>query len=129
VTHFGAYWKWFDSAAEPRCVSDWRVRLHSRLADAGKGDILWLFTSGAKCKKKLPRAELPCDGVKESLAYLTEVFTIHEVIWDEIEDFKWRVVANEAKCVEITPPILIDRIVRPGGWDEETKIGALRQGA
>src|SRR5437763_1111295 len=108
MTHYGAYWKFFDRRGEPRRVTGWRVRLNSRLADARKGDILWLFTSGEKCRKKLPVSELPPGGVKDPLGYLTEVLTVQTVVRDEVGPFTWMVEGIEEKSLEITPPILID---------------------
>ncbi len=128
-THFGAYWKFFDSKTEERRVTNWRVRLHSPLADAAKNDIIWLFTSGEKCKRKLPVAELTLGGVQNSLGYLVEVFTALTVVRDEVGQFTWNVEGIHEKCFEITPPLLVDDIVRPDGWGRDKAIGALRQGS
>jgi hypothetical protein len=128
MTHFGAYWKFFDRRDELRCVTPWRVRLHSRLADAVKNDVLWLFTSGEKSKKKLSAAQLPPSGAEDSLACLVEVFTVRTVVRDEVGPFTWRVDGIDEKCLDVTP-LLIDDLVRPDGWDRATPIGALRQGA
>ncbi|HUE15663.1 MAG TPA: hypothetical protein VMR25_15960 [Planctomycetaceae bacterium] len=129
MTHFASYWKFFDSDEEPDRVTGWRVRRNSRLADAVKGDILWLFTSGGKCRIKLKEDQLPDGGVDESQAYLTEVFTISTVIPEIAGPFKLLVKGAADKCLRVRPPILIDDIVRPDGWGKDKPIGSLRQGA
>ncbi len=35
----------------------------------------------------------------------------------------------EGKCIGLSPPILIDNIVRPDGWEKDKPIGSLWQGA
>lgn len=129
MTHFASYWKFFDEYEEATVVTCWRIRGKSRLADAIKGDILWLFTSGGKCRKKLEEDELPDGGVEENQAYLTEVFTISGVIPEIEGPFELLVEGVTDKCIGLCPPILIDDIVRPDGWEKDKPIGSLRQGA
>lgn len=129
MTHFASYWKLFDHHDEPLVVGGWRVRGKSRLADARKGDILWLFTSGAKCKKKLEEGEFPSAGVEDSQAYLAEVFKVLRVIPEIAGPFQLLVEGITEKCVGICPPILVDDIVRPAGWGKDEPICSLRQGA
>src|SRR4051812_12832191 len=99
MTHFASYWQLFDKLEEPIVVTGWRIRTHSRLADAEQGDILWLFTSGSKCRKKLDEEELPDGGVENSQAYLTEVFTIRRIIPEEAGQFKLLVQGAKDKCI------------------------------
>ena len=112
MTHFASFWKFFDKYEEPLVVTMWRIRGNSRLADAVKGDLLWLFTSGGKCRNKLDEDELPDDGVEDSQAYLTEVFTIRRIIPEVAGEFKLLVQGPKDKCIGLCPPILIDDIVR-----------------
>lgn len=127
MTHFASYWKFFDDEAP--VVYCWRVRGKSRLADARKGDILWLFTSGGKCRTALEDDDLPAGGVEDSQAYLAEVFTVERVISEVAGPFELLVEGDAAKCVGVSPPIPVDDIVRPDGWQADVPIGSLRQGA
>jgi hypothetical protein len=129
MTHFASYWKLFDHPDEPLVVDGWSVRGKSRLADARKGDILWLFTSGEKCRQKLEEDELPAAGVEDSQAYLAEVFTVSGVIPEVAGPFELLVEGETDKCIGLCPPIPIDGIVRPEGWGKDKPIGSLRQGA
>lgn len=129
MTHFASFWKWFDEDEESTLVTCWRIRAHSRLADAENGDILWLFTSGVKCKKKLDEGELPASGVEDHQAYLTEVFTVQRIIPEVEGDFQLLVEGTRGRCVRLCPPIPIDDIVRPDGHERDIPIGSLRQGA
>jgi len=129
VTHLASYWQFFDSPDESPVVMCWRIRSHSRLADAEKGDILWLFTSGIKCKKKLDEDNLPDGDVEDNQAYLIEVFTVQCIVPEVEGQFKLLVEGARGKCVGLCPPILIDDIVRPDGHERDTPIGSLRQGA
>jgi hypothetical protein len=101
VNHFASYWQFFDRPAEPPTVTVWRIRARSRLADADKGDILWLFTSGGKCRKKLKEGKLPESPVEDTQAYLTEVFTISSVIPKVAGKFKLLVQGANDKCLSL----------------------------
>ena len=48
MNHFASYWQFFDKRDEALFLTGWRIRAKNRLADAAKGDVLWLFTSGDK---------------------------------------------------------------------------------
>jgi hypothetical protein len=129
MNHFASYWKFFDEYEEATVVTSWRIGAGNRLADAIKGDILWLFTSGRKCTQKLGEDELPPGAVEDGQAYLTEVFTIRGVVPEIAGPFKLLVKGVLDKCIGVCPPILIDDIVRPDGWEKDKQIGSLRQGA
>src|SRR5436305_10660632 len=104
MTHFASYWKFFHEEEEPLVVDGWRVRGKSRLADARKGDILWLFTSGGKCRVKLEEEDLPECGVAENQAYLAEVFTVKRVIPEKSGPFELLVEGISDKCIGLCPP-------------------------
>jgi hypothetical protein len=129
MTHFASYWQWFDEDEEEAIVTCWRIRGKSRLADARRGDILWLFTSGEKCRRKLEEGDLPEGGVQDSQAYLTEVFTVDRIIPEDDGDFPLLVEGLSEKCSGVYPPIHIDDIVRPFQHPKHKPIGRLRQGA
>ncbi len=129
MTHFASYWQFYNKRQEPLVLTGWRIRSKNRLADAVKGDVLWLFTSGDKCLKKLAEEDLPDGGIEGSQAYLTAVFTVSGIIPEIASPFGLLVNGVRDKCIRVCPPILIDDIVRPRGWDKEKPIGSLRQGA
>ncbi|MBI3675188.1 MAG: hypothetical protein HY243_01040 [Proteobacteria bacterium] len=129
MAHFASYWQFYDDLDEPLVVTSWRIGLGNRVADAAKGDVLWLFTSGKKCRRKLDKDELPIKGVEDGLAYLSEVFVIQSIVSEVAGRFKLLVKGTEKKCVGIFPPLFIDDIVRPEGWSQNMPIGNLRQGA
>ena len=135
MTHFASYWQFFDNQQEPKVVTGWRIRSKSRLADAAKGDVLWLFTSGEKCARKLDEDKLPDGGVENSQAYLTEVFTISSIIPEIagpfllVKGMSDKCIGMSDKGIRLRRPLLIDGIVRPDGWGKEKPIGSLRQGA
>jgi hypothetical protein len=129
MTHFASYWKWFDEEEEEPIVTCWRIRAKSRLADARRGDILWLFTSGEKCRRKLEEGELPDGGVQDSEAYLTEVFADDRILRVDDDEFPLLVEGLPQKCIGVYPPIHIDAIVRPFKHAKYKPIGSLRPGA
>src|SRR5262245_33167980 len=132
MAHFAAYWKFYDRLNEPLVVDGWRIRGKSRLANAVKGDILWLFTSGVKCRrtvgKKVPE-DPSYDHVEYNEAYLAEVFTVQRVVPEIAGPFTLVVKGTKGKCIGLYPPIWVDDIVRPEGRGTDIPIGSVRQGA
>lgn len=98
MTDWGVYWKWFGQTEEPRTVTGWRIGEKSRLADARKGDRLWLFTSGKLCKKNARRENAPQDGYEDNLAYLAEVFTVENIVREDTGEFPLLINGNPDKC-------------------------------
>jgi hypothetical protein len=78
---------------------------------------------------KLEDEDLPAGGVEENQAYLAEVFTIDRVITETAGPFRLLVEGVAPKCIGLCPPIPVDDIVRPDGWETDVPIGSLRQGA
>jgi hypothetical protein len=123
MTHFGVLWPFFSKVSEPWPVNGWCLGNRSPLADVEKGDLLWLFTSGKKCKKKLEAPNRA--GIQDSLGYLTQILEV-----DTIRPGGWlglEIGATQRGVWKIDPPLLIDDVVRPPGWDSTAPIGRLRQ--
>lgn len=128
MTDFGVYWPFFSKRNEPWPLDGWRLGSGSRLADVERGDRLWLFTSGKKCKMKL-KDRFVCDPAAENAGFLTQVLTVESIAPDRQGGFDLDISADMRHSPQVDPPLLIDHLVRPEGADGNISIGRFRQAA
>jgi len=129
MSHFGVYWPFFSNTVEPWPVDGWRIGSGSRLADAERGDVLWLFTSGTKCRKRLRREGIPTDGIENHLAYLAQILEVDQIVPDEVDELRFLIKGKPGDCRAVKPPLLIDDLIRAERSEAKANIGQVRQAA
>src|SRR5438046_1901202 len=112
---FAVYWSWYrsESAIDGDPIVGWRTNRAYFADQLRKGGRLWLFVGGDACGDR----ENPHKG------YLAEVFVVEGVEDTPDDDMKFRVVGDEDQCELVSPPRLIDSILRKPGSNAEMHIG------
>lgn len=116
------YWRDYRKNAETP-ISAWHSNAQL-LGELHPGDRLWFVTSG-----KNLRAEV------EQAGFLVAVWQVKEVVPNPgddpaypPDDYRFRVVRNEAESLTLDEPVLVDHILRPEGRDKAVSIGRFLQG-
>lgn len=94
------------------------------LGELHPGDRLWFVTSGQNLGAEAKQA-----GV------LVAVWQVHAVVENPgddptypRDDYRYRIIPNEADSITFDEPVLVDHILRPEGRDKGVSIGRYLQG-
>jgi hypothetical protein len=127
MTDVLVYWRdyqqnWVRQFAGPR---GWHW--HSKATVLGElqpGDHLWLVTSGANLDQEAKQA-----------GFLVAIWTVKRAMVNPgddpaypVEDYRFRVVADESDSFVLEQPVPVDHILRPHGRDRTISIGRFLQG-
>jgi hypothetical protein len=103
----------------------WHWHSNSKvLGELLPGDRLWLVTSGENVQAEAKQA-----------GFLVSIWKVKEVLENPgddpaypKDDYRYRVVADNAESVRLDDPVTVDRILRPEGRDRGASIGRFVQG-
>jgi hypothetical protein len=116
------YWRDYRKNAEGP-ITAWHSNAQL-LGELLPGDRLWFVTSGKNLRQ---------DG--EQAGFLVAVWQVQEAKENPGEDpayprddYRYRIVGNEAESMTFEEPILVDHILRPEGRDKAVSIGRFLQG-
>ncbi len=122
MTEVLIYWRDYRKNAEEP-ITAWHSNA-KLLGDLAPGDRLWFVTSGKNLKQEAEQA-----------GFLVAVWQVQEARENPgddpaypRDDYRYRIVANEAESMTFDEPVMVDHILRPEGRDKAAAIGRFLQG-
>jgi hypothetical protein len=116
------YWRDYRKNAETP-IGAWHSNA-KLLGELQPGDRLWFVTSGKNLGAEAEQA-----------GFLVAVWQVKEAFDNpgddfayQTDDYRYRVIANEAESLVLDEPVLVDHILRPEGRDKAVSIGRFLQG-
>lgn len=126
MADFAIYWKNYVKDcknSDNSMLTEWFTNADRVIKTIQPNDRIWFFTSGDACGMSDTRK-----------AYLVEVFIVLGTGPNPGQDgdyppgdFHYAIQGDPNRCLVVNPPLLIDNLIRPGGDNDESHIGQVRQ--